>query len=133
MEHECLQGETHTLGQRVSIHSIPVQAKRFSTRCGEYWSVELPLHWRLDVVFEDDTSRIRKGHVPAMMTSIPHLCMNLFGQEASSMSLAKKRRKAAWNDDTALRSSFHTKLYELAEQINIEQVYDIYLLKPICS
>ena len=33
------------------------------------------------------------------MTSLRHLCINLFEQEPSSLGLAKKRRKAAWNDD----------------------------------
>ncbi len=44
-----------------------------------------------------DASHIRKGNGPAIMTSIRHLCMNLFESESSSMSLAKKRRKAAKN------------------------------------
>ena len=52
----------------------------------------------MDVVFGDDASRIRKGNAPAIMPSIGHLCMNLFDQQPSSLSLAKKRRKAAWND-----------------------------------
>jgi predicted transposase YbfD/YdcC len=61
--------------------------------------VEDRLHWRLDVLFGDDASRIRKGHGPAIMTTIRHLCMNLFEQEPTAMSLAKKRRKASWCDD----------------------------------
>jgi len=40
--------------------------------------------------FGDDASRIRKGNGPAIMTSIRHLCMNLFEGERSRMSLAKK-------------------------------------------
>ena len=40
--------------------------------------VENRLHWRLDVVFREDTSRIRKGNAPAIMTAIRHLCMNLY-------------------------------------------------------
>ena len=44
-----------------------------------------------------DASRI-KGNAATIMTSIRHLCLNLFQQEASSLSLAKKERKAAWND-----------------------------------
>ena len=64
-----------------------------------HWGIENPLHWRLDVVLGDDASRIRKGNAPAIMTSIRHLCMNLFERASSSLSLAKKRRKAAWNDD----------------------------------
>ncbi len=33
------------------------------------------------------------------MTGIRHLCLNLFEQESSPLSMAKERRKAAWNDD----------------------------------
>jgi hypothetical protein len=57
------------------------------------------LHWRLDVVFREDESRIRKGNAPAIMTAICHLCVNLFQKEPSNLSLKKKRLKAAWNDD----------------------------------
>jgi len=46
----------------------------------------------------DDASRI-KGNAATIMTSIRHLCMNLFQQEPSSLSLAKKKRIAAWSDD----------------------------------
>jgi predicted transposase YbfD/YdcC len=99
VERECLQGDTRTFERRYFINSIPAQAKPFAHAVRGHWGVENPLHWRLDVVLGDDASRIRKGNGPAIMTSIRHLCMNLFEQESSSMSLAKKRRKAAWNDD----------------------------------
>ena len=33
------------------------------------------------------------------MTTVRHRCVNLFEKEDSTLSLAKKRRKAAWNDD----------------------------------
>jgi len=64
-----------------------------------HWGVENRLQWRLDVVLGEDASRIRTGHAPAILTSICHLCMNLFEQEPSKLRLAQKRRKAAWNDD----------------------------------
>ncbi len=99
VERECLQGDTRTLEQRYFINSIAAQAKPFARAVRGHWGVENLLHWRLDVVFGDDASRIRKGNGPAIMTTVRHLCMNLFEQEPTAMSLAKKRRKAAWNDD----------------------------------
>jgi hypothetical protein len=51
--------------------------------------------WRFDVTFGDDASCIRKGNGPAIMTTIRQLCLHLFEREPSSLSLAKKRRKAA--------------------------------------
>lgn len=98
-EREYWLGETRTLEQRYFINSIAAQAKPFARAVRGHWGVENRLHWRLDVVFGDDASRIRKGNGPAMMTTIRHLCLNLFEREPSSLSLAKKRRKAAWNDD----------------------------------
>ena len=50
------------------------------------------------MVFNEDASRIRKGNAAAIMTSLRHLCINLFEQEPSSMGLAKKRCKAGWSD-----------------------------------
>ena len=85
--------------QRLFINSIPAEAKRFAHAVRGHWGVENRLHWRLDVVLREDASRIRKGDAPAILTSIRHLCMNLFEQEPSNLRLAQKRRKAAWDDD----------------------------------
>jgi len=52
-----------------------------------------------DVVFDEDTSRLRQGHAPAIMTASRHLCINRFEPEPSYLGLAKKRRKAGCNDD----------------------------------
>ncbi len=98
IERECLAGEIKSTERRYFINSIPADARQFAKAVRGHWGVENPLHWRLDVVFGDDASRIRKGNAATIMTSIRHLCMNLFQQESSSLSLAKKKRKAAWND-----------------------------------
>lgn len=106
VERVCIVGDTTTTERRYFINSIPATAPRFAHAVREHWGVENRLHWRLDVVFGEDASRIRKGQAPAIMTSLRHLCMNLFEQEGSKLSLAKKRRKAAWNDDFRARVVF---------------------------
>lgn len=98
VERECLERGITSIDRRYFINSIPADAKRFASAVRGHWGVENPLHWRLDVIFGDDASRIRKANGAAIMTSIRHLCMNLFQQESSSLSLAKKRKKAAWSD-----------------------------------
>ena len=99
VERECWQDNKKTIEKRFFINSITADAKKFSQAVRGHWGVENPLHWRLDVVFGEDASNIRKENGPAIMTSIRHLCLNLFERESSSLSMAKKRRKAAWNDD----------------------------------
>jgi len=99
VERECWIEQSHSIERRFFINSIEADAKRFAEAVRGHWGVENRLHWRLDVVFREDANRIRKGNAPAILTTIRHLCMNLFEQEPSKLRLAKKRRKATWNDD----------------------------------
>jgi predicted transposase YbfD/YdcC len=99
VERECLEGDTRSSERRYFIASTPADAKQFAHAVRGHWGIENRLHWQLDVVFGDNASRVRKGNAPAIITSIRHLCLNLFQREPSALSLAKKRRKTAWNDD----------------------------------
>lgn len=98
VERECTQGGNTTVERRFFIASIPADAKLFAKAVRGHWGIENTLHWRLDVTFSEDASRIRTGNGPAMMTSIRHLCINLFEREGSKLSLPKKQNKAAWDD-----------------------------------
>ena len=91
--------EAPTVERRYYLSSLAVDVEQFARAVRGHWGVENRLHWRLDVIFGEDTSRIRRGNGPAIMTTLRHLCLNLFDRESSSLSLAKKRRKAAWNDE----------------------------------
>jgi predicted transposase YbfD/YdcC len=99
VERECYQGDKTTLERRFFIASIPADAKLFAKAVRGHWGIENTLHWRLDVTLSEDASRIRKGNGPAMMTSIRHLCLNLFEREGSKLSLPKKQNRAAWDDN----------------------------------
>ncbi len=99
VERSCLIGETETVEQRLYLNAIAADAPRFAHAVRGHWGVENRLHWRLDVVFGEDASRICRGNAPAIMTAIRHLCLNLFEREPSSRRLAQKRRQAAWDDD----------------------------------
>jgi predicted transposase YbfD/YdcC len=98
VERECWEGTSRCLDQRHFINSIAADAQVFAQAVRGHWGVENGLHWRLDVVFREDESRIRQGHAPANLTAIRHLCLNLLRQESSTLSIKKKRLKAAWKD-----------------------------------
>lgn len=99
VERECIKDGVTSIDKRYFINSINPNAKTFAHAVRGHWGVENPLHWRLDVVLGDDASRIKKNHGATIMTSIRHLCMNLFQEEGSKISLAKKKRKSAWSDE----------------------------------
>src|SRR5918999_1434989 len=66
VERECWVGETRSIERRYFINSIAADAKQFAYAVRGHWSVENRLHWRLDVVFREDDSRIRKGNALVM-------------------------------------------------------------------
>ena len=64
-----------------------------------HWGIENGLHWRLDVTFGEDESRIRRGNGPHNMGVIRHVAMNLLKGETSKISVRKKRIRAGFSDD----------------------------------
>ena len=63
-----------------------------------HWGIENGLHWRLDVTFREDESRIRRGNAPRDIGVIRHVAMNLLKREKTKISYRKKRIRAALND-----------------------------------
>ncbi|MBK1839808.1 transposase, partial [Azospirillum sp. YIM B02556] len=47
-----------------------------------HWGIENQLHWVLDVVFNDDQSRLRKGHGALNMAVVRHFAINLVRKAA---------------------------------------------------
>ncbi len=54
---------------------LSVQAAAEAVR--GHWGIENQLHWVLDVVFNDDQSRLRKGHGAKNMAVVRHFAINL--------------------------------------------------------
>jgi hypothetical protein len=59
------------------------------------------VHWVLNVVFDDDHSRIRVGYSPENLAVVLHIALNLLPQHQGKqdLSLKAKRLRAGW--DTA--------------------------------
>ena len=97
-----VQSERHCAGrvsfeQRYYITSLG-DAKSFQRAVRSHWGIENRLHWRLDVTFREDESRIRRGNAPHNIGVIRHVAMNLLKREKTKISYRKKRIRAALND-----------------------------------
>lgn len=60
------------------------------------------LHWVLDVVFNDDQSRIRKGNAPRNMAILKKTVLNLLQvvkKNHPRTSFKAMRKMAGWNSD----------------------------------
>lgn len=71
-------------------------------RC--HWEVENKLHWGLDVVLEEDTSRIRNKTSASNMSLVRRQALALLQKETSQKkSTIGKQRAAGWDDNYLLK------------------------------
>ncbi len=61
--------------------------------CGQ-WGIENNLHWALDVVFNEDACRVRKGNAPENLNTLRKIALEILTAAPDNNSL-KIRRKTA--------------------------------------
>jgi predicted transposase YbfD/YdcC len=89
-----------TREKRYYISSLESDAAALAPIIRSHWSIENSLHWILDVSFNDDASRIRKGNGPQNIGIIKHTALNMLQQNRQKRESIKGLRKAAgWNDE----------------------------------
>ncbi len=94
-----LKGKT-TKQTRYFISSVIDSADNFNSFIRQHWSVENSLHWTLDVVFNEDYQRKRKGKAAENFALIQKIALNLVKSENTiKASLKNKRLKAGWDND----------------------------------
>jgi len=91
--------EIETSETRYYITSLRPDSERLNQIIRSHWGIENNLHWRLDVVFNEDKSSKRKDNSAANFNIISKMAMTLIDREKTAKaSMGKKRLKAAWND-----------------------------------
>ena len=88
--------------------STPLTAERFNAVVRSHWGVENGLHWRLDVVMNEDQMRNRLDNGPYNLAILRHMAINVMRKEGSKGSLKGTFKRAGWQDAylTRLRSNF---------------------------
>jgi len=87
---------SETSDVRYYINSIDPKVKLFATSVRSHWSIE-SMHWVLDVVFQEDKSRLRNGDSTENFGFLRKFVIGLLKRDTSKGSLAGKRKKAAWS------------------------------------
>ena len=78
--------------------STVLTAERFNEVVRSHWGVENRLHWRLDVVMDEDQDRNRLGNGPENLAVLRHMAMNVMQKDATKGSLRGKFKRAGWDD-----------------------------------
>jgi predicted transposase YbfD/YdcC len=88
-------GKTHQ-ETRHYISSANLDAERASHAVRGHWGIENRLHWVLDVTFNDDQSRLRKGFGARNMAVVRHFALNLVRSANDTKSIKLRRKTAGW-------------------------------------
>ena len=84
---------------RYYILSKKLSAKRFAAAVRDHWSIENRLHWQLDVSFQEDQCRLRRGHADANFSILRRTALSLLkNNHALKVGVKNKRLAAGWDD-----------------------------------
>lgn len=89
--------------RRFFISSLPANAQKLAAAVRAHWAVENCLHWTLDLVFNEDASRVRKDNAPENMALVRHIVLNMLNKAKTSfkdVSIKGLRKKAGWGNET---------------------------------
>lgn len=64
-----------------------------------HWSIENKLHWKLDVIFEEDSARSRKDYAPENLAVIRRIAHNILSAHPSNKSIRLKMKLASWSKE----------------------------------
>ena len=78
--------------------SKPLTPQQLNEVARQHWGVENSLHWRLDVVMNEDQQRTRMGNGPHNLAVLRHMAINAMQKEGSKGSLRGKFKRAGWDD-----------------------------------
>jgi predicted transposase YbfD/YdcC len=68
-----------------------------------HWGIENKLHWRLDLCYREDESRIRKDHGAENFSRLRRIAMNKLKSDPAKLSLKNKRYKCSLDRDYLLK------------------------------
>lgn len=81
-----------------------IPTKEFAHAVRSHWSIENQLHWCLDVIFNEDASRVRKDLAPLNLNVLRKvalsLCKNCQNPKLKKSSLQKRQFRSALDTDT---------------------------------
>ena len=78
--------------------STALSPERFNEVVRQHWGVENRLHWRLDVIMNEDQDRTRMGDGPHNLAVLRHRALNAMHKEGSKGSTRGKFKRAGWDD-----------------------------------
>jgi predicted transposase YbfD/YdcC len=78
--------------------SKALSPERLNEVVRQHWNIENRLHWRLDVVMNEDQDRTRLGNGPHNLAVLRHMTLNIMQKDTAKGSLRGKFKRAGWDE-----------------------------------
>lgn len=78
--------------------STDLNGERLNEVVRSHWGIENRLHWRLDVVMNEDQDRTRMGNGPHNLAVLRHMVLNVMQKDPTKGSLRGKFKRAGWDE-----------------------------------
>lgn len=96
--HHVRDGKT-TEQVRFYLSSVQDKAERLGELVRQHWGIENSLHWVMDVTFNEDASRVRKGYADENLATVRRWALNLCRLDPTpKLTLNLKRKSASYSD-----------------------------------
>jgi len=92
-------GDKRSVDRRYYISSLRQATPEFLLRTLRgHWGIENRLHWCLDVSFNEDDSRIRKGHAAENFSRLRRIALNLLRKDKTyNVGIKTKAKACSWD------------------------------------
>jgi predicted transposase YbfD/YdcC len=108
LERERRIGSKTSQETRYYLSSLAGDARKAARAIRQHWGIENSVHWVLDVVFDEDSSRIRKDNGPQNFAVLRHIALNLLRQEPThKRGIKAKQKRAGWDNAYLTRLLTH--------------------------
>lgn len=84
---------------RFYLSDVALTPKAFNHFIRNHWSIENRLHWKLDVVFKEDTARTKTDNAPQNLATARKLALQMLNQLPDKESIKNRRKMAGWDDN----------------------------------
>jgi predicted transposase YbfD/YdcC len=99
---ERTSGSTRSQESRYYVSSLPADALQINQIVRTHWRIENELHWVLDVVFDEDQSRVRHGYADQNVALVRRIALSLLKRDTTTKAGMKAKRLRAACDDSYL-------------------------------
>jgi len=97
--HHLTKDTNSLLNEKFYVSSKEMSPKEAYQYIRGHWGIENSLHWTLDVSFNEDKNRTKKGNAPAILSGLRQIARNIVKMNTDKLPLSRKLKKAAWEPD----------------------------------